>query len=151
MLCKFKCACFPSLIISCTLLRFQECQTGNFIGVALKRRLHAQETRQCTFIVKMRMELCLLLLFYFIEANCIPIESFFPFGASAGDEEYREISLSPPLPFLGENKTSLSVSILAMNEKNLYNNYTGRGWTNLDFSLASEWLWCLMPDYEILT
>ena len=64
----------------------------------------------------MRIELCLLFLFY--EANCIPIESFFPFGASAGDVALNlsddgssdPIPLSPSLPFLGEQRTSLRVS-----------------------------------------
>ena len=63
----------------------------------------------------MRVELCLLLVFCSIEANCIPVEELFPFGASAGDMEIEYydysslISLSPPFPLLGELRTSLRV------------------------------------------
>ena len=64
------------------------------------------------------MRVCLLLLvFCSIEANCIPVEEFFPFGASAGDvvldlgddDSSDPIPLSPPFPLLGEQRTSLRV------------------------------------------
>ena len=68
--------------------------------------------------VKMKVELCMLLIFYSIEVNCIPVEKFFPFGASAGDvvldlgddDSSDPIPLSPPFPLLGEHRTSLRVS-----------------------------------------
>ena len=72
----------------------------------------------CIYItVKMRVELCLLLIFYSIEVNCIPVEEFFPFGAAAGDmvldlgddDSSDPIPLSPPFPLLGEHRTSLRV------------------------------------------
>ena len=56
-----------------------------------------------------------MLVFCSIEANCIPVEEFIPFGASAGDveveyyESLRLIQLSPPFPLLGELRTSLEV------------------------------------------
>ena len=67
--------------------------------------------------MKMRVELCLLLMFCSIEVNCIPVEEFFPFGASAGDvvldlgddDSSDPIPLSPPFPLLGEHRTSLRV------------------------------------------
>ena len=63
----------------------------------------------------MKVEFCLLLVFYSIEANCIPVEEFFPFGAAAGDVEldYSSLlSLSPPFPLLGELRTSLRVGYM---------------------------------------
>ena len=72
----------------------------------------------------MSVELCLLL-FCSIEVNCIPVEEFFPFGASAGDvvldlgdDDYSDpIPLSPPFPLLGEHRTSLRVSYATFNSK----------------------------------
>ena len=64
------------------------------------------------------MRVCLLLLvFCSIEASCIPVEEFFPFGESAGDvvldlgddDSSDPIPLSPPFPLLGEHRTSLRV------------------------------------------
>ena len=66
----------------------------------------------------MKVKLCLMLVFCSIEANCIPVEELFPFGASAGDVEIeyfeysRLIPLSPPFPLLGELRTSLRVGDL---------------------------------------
>ena len=65
----------------------------------------------------MRTRLSLLLVFYSIEVNCIPVEEFFPFGESAGDvvldlgddDSSDPIPLSPPFPLLGEHRTSLRV------------------------------------------
>ena len=61
----------------------------------------------------MRIELCLLLVFYSIEVNCIPVEEFLPFGTAAGDVvlsgAFRQLLLNPQFPILGEEKTSLIV------------------------------------------
>ena len=61
----------------------------------------------------MRVELCLLLVFYSIKVNCIPVEEFFPFGAvvlDLGDDDSSDpIPLSPQFPLLGEHRTSLRV------------------------------------------
>ena len=68
----------------------------------------------------MKMRVCLLLLVLCsIEANCIPVEEFFPFGEDAGDmviyltdiNSSDPISLSPSYPLLGEHRTSLRVGL----------------------------------------
>ena len=72
----------------------------------------------------MKMRISLILVFCSIEVSCIPVEEFFPFGASAGDvvldlgddNSSDPIRLSPPFPLLGENRTSLRVGE-CMNDK----------------------------------
>ena len=71
----------------------------------------------CNQRTKLKMRVCLLLVFYSIKVNCIPVEEFFPFGASAGDVvldlsddgSSDPIPLSPPFPLLNELMTSLRV------------------------------------------
>jgi hypothetical protein len=61
----------------------------------------------------------LLLILQLFEADSIPIEEFFPFGRTAGDQVLRlgdpddgssvPLQLSPPYPILGVQRTSLRV------------------------------------------
>ena len=61
----------------------------------------------------MRVELCLLMVFCSIEANCIPVGEFFSFGTAAGDVvlsgDSVQLFLNPLFPILEEEKTSLIV------------------------------------------
>ena len=63
--------------------------------------------------MKMRIRLSLILVFCSIEANCIPVEEFFPFGdvvLDLADDGFSDpIPLSPPFPLLNELMTSLRV------------------------------------------
>ena len=70
------------------------------------------------------MRVCLLLVFYSIEANCIPVGEFFSFGTAAGDvvrseDSIQQLFLNPLFPILGAEKTSLIVSRLYVVMRNL--------------------------------